>query len=260
MNDGAAWTAAKSPTHATLTGISFADSARGWAVGHDATILATSDGGHTWSKQWQGANLTDSFLDLLALDQTHVIAIGAYGLYVTSVDGGHTWKQRKIIADDYHLNRISRDTAGNLYIAGEHGTILRSRNRGASWVAIPTTYDGSFYGVLPLRSGALLAYGLRGRIFRSEDDGEHWNPVANAETELIATGVETSPGQVVLAGQLRALLVSTDDGRTFTRPDLGMLAGIAELLPLARGSLLSLGEAGAQRIDLRSPASDVSRK
>ena len=235
------------PTTATLTGVTFAGkTAHGWAVGHDALIVATTDAGTTWQKQWQGENLQDSFLDVLALDEQHVIAIGAYGLFVSTADGGKTWARRKITEEDFHLNRLTRGPGGDLYIAGEHGTLLRSSDHGATWQRIDSPYDGSFYGILPLDASTLLAYGLRGRIYRSEDNGASWAPVANEQRVLIATAVKLSNGFIVFAGQSRAGFISRDGGKSVAPWTTNTTSAIAELIALSDGSILALGEAGAQ--------------
>lgn len=240
------WQAAAVPATATLTGVSFAADARqGWAVGHDALILATTDGGLTWRKQWQGENLSDSFLDVLALDEKHVIAVGAFGLYLSTADGGHTWTQRRLLDDDYHLNRLTRGPTGTLYLAGEHGTLLRSRDRGATWTPIDSPYDGSFYGILPLGERALLAYGLRGRLYHSTDDGDSWRPVANDQRVLLATAVRLADETIVVAGQARSLFVSRDQAATVTAWSPEFKTAVAELLVTPDGTLLALGEAGA---------------
>lgn len=240
------WQAATAPTLATLTGVSFApDGKHGWAVGHDALILASSDAGRTWTKAWQGESLSDSFLDVLALTEQHVIAIGAYGLFLATTDGGRTWTRRKILEDDYHLNRLTQGPTGTLYLAGEHGTLLRSTDHGASWTRIGTTYDGSFYGILPVANTRLLAHGLRGRAFHSGDDGATWNPLAIDEPVLLATALKLRNGYLVLAGQSRALFVSRDNGRRYVPWSVGLTTAVAELLELADGTVLALGEAGA---------------
>lgn len=240
------WTAATVPTAATLTGVTFAPDARhGWAVGHDALILATTDGGQTWQRQWQGENLNDSLLDVLALDENHVIAVGAFGLYLSTSDGGRTWTPRRILDSDYHLNRLSRGPTGTLYLAGEHGTLLRSTDRGANWVPIDSPYDGSFYGILPLGERTLLAYGLRGRLYRSDDDGETWQALTNDQRVLLATAVRLPDGAIVIAGQARTFLVSRDQAATFTSWVAALPTAVAELLTLPDGTLLALGEAGA---------------
>jgi photosystem II stability/assembly factor-like uncharacterized protein len=245
-NAGLTWQAAAVPTAATLTGVSFAPgSAHGWAVGHDALILATADGGLTWRKQWQADNLQDSFLDVLALDVQHIIAVGAYGLFVTSGDGGLTWNRRKLSDDDFHFNRITRGLTGTLYLAGEHGTLLRSRDQGVSWAHIESPYDGSFYGILPLGERTLIAYGLRGRIYRSTDDGATWRAVPNEHRVLIATAVKVKGGVLAFAGQSRALFVSRDDGVSVIPWPTSFTSAVAELILLPDGTVLALGESGA---------------
>ncbi|MES2693446.1 MAG: YCF48-related protein, partial [Verrucomicrobiota bacterium] len=183
-----------SPTPTTLTAVSFAPaSSLGWAVGHDALILATTDAGKTWSRQYQGENIQDSFLDVLALDAQRVLAVGAYGLCVVTIDAGKTWARRKLSDDDYHLNRLSRGPTGTLYLAGEHGTLLRSTDAGATWSKIPTPYEGSFYGILPLTERAILAYGLRGHAYRSIDDGATWTQIPTPSPVLLATAAQLGP-------------------------------------------------------------------
>lgn len=245
-DNGASWQAALTAATATLTAVAFADDGRhGWAVGHDALILATTDGGHVWGKSWQGGNLQDSFLAVLALDARRVIAVGAYGLFAATDDGGRTWVRRKITDDDFHLNRISRGPTGTLYVAGEHGTLLRSADDGATWTRISAPYDGSFYGILPLDQHTLLAYGLRGRLFRSADDGAAWMPVVTPQPVLLATAAKLRGNLVVLAGQARTLLVSRDYGQTVTPWAAALETAIAEVVELPDGSILALGEAGA---------------
>jgi photosystem II stability/assembly factor-like uncharacterized protein len=249
-DSGLNWERAELPagTSATLTGVAFApDSRRGWAVGHDALILGTDDGGHTWSKQWQGDNLESSFLDVCAIDERHVIAVGAYGLCLTTEDGGHTWAPRKLVDSDYHFNRITRGPTGTLYLAGEHGTLLRSTDQGLTWVHLDTPYDGSFYGILPLGPTTLLAHGLRGRVYRTADDGTTWQPAALPQPALIATTVKTKTGTVFLAGQARAWYASHDGGKQFTPWSVDCTTAIAELLEAPDGAILAFGEAGVTR-------------
>lgn len=246
---GATWQQAASGTHATLTAVTFLPEGRqGWAVGHDAIILATTDAGLTWSQVYQGANLDDPLLDVCAVDATNLIAIGAYGQYVESRDGGKTWTTRRIQEDDYHLNRITRAADGTLFIAGEHGTLLRSDDNGETWEGIHTPYDGSFYGVLPLAGDSLIAYGLRGRIYRSEDRGDDWTAVANDRRVLLACALRLRSGAIVLAGQARMFFVSHDDGRTFAPWPAPLTTGVAELVEAADGTLLAFGEAGLSRL------------
>jgi photosystem II stability/assembly factor-like uncharacterized protein len=255
-DQAASWQRAGSPSRATLTGVSFAPVPpprpirQGWAVGHDATILVSADAGRTWVRQYQGENLNDSFLDVLALDEQRAISVGAYGLYVATGDGGKTWVRRKIRDEDSHLNRITRGPGGTLYLAGEAGTLLRSTDQGATWTPIRTTYEGSFYGVMPLDRRTLIAHGLRGHIFRSTDDGASWQKIPSPAPVLLAAGLQLRSNHLLLAGQARTVLVSRDYGKTFATFEHGLTTGVAELLELANGRFLALGEAGVSVLPL----------
>ena len=246
-DSGANWSAVSPPpdARATLTGVSFApDSPHGWAVGHDALILTTADAGLTWQKQFQGDDLESSFLDVCALDAQRALAIGAYGLAFATSDGGRTWSPRTIVDDDAHLNRITRAPDDTLYIAGERGTLLCSRDAGETWQRLESPYDGSFYGILPLADGVLLAYGLRGHVYRSTDAGETWQQIPLARPTLVATAIQTADNAIILAGQSRGLYLSRDSGESFTAWPDELTHAIAELLPLPDHTVLAVGESG----------------
>lgn len=250
-DEGESWRQVAAPTTATLTALSFApDGERGWAVGHDAIILQTQDGGRTWTQSWQGENLEDSFLDVCAVDATTVLAVGAYGFAMRSNDAGESWHPFSPQDDDSHLNRLTRAPDGRLYLAGERGTLLRSEDAGETWDPVPTPYDGSFYGVLPLQSSALLAHGLRGHAYRSEDDGESWSPVETNSESLLACAMETRTGTVLLAGQARTLLQSKDDAQRFAAPSAVPAPATAFLVETSAGRVLAFGEGGARFLTL----------
>ena len=252
-DNGRTWETISSPTRATLTGVAFATQAAprtGWAVGHDAVIIGTTDGGKTWAKSFQGENLQDSFLDVVVLDARRAIAVGAYGLFVATADAGKTWARRKISDDDTHLNRISRGPSGTLYLAGERGTLLRSTDQGATWTKLTAPYEGSFYGILPLDRRVIVAHGLRGHVFHSGDDGQTWQAVAAPAPTLLATAVRLRSGVTVFAGQTRTLFFNTTPTAPLTASTSPPASAIAELLELPDGHLLAVGEAGATLLDL----------
>lgn len=252
----APWRRAASPARTTLTGVSFppapaGQAARaGWAVGHEAVILATTDGGTTWTRQDGQGEPQDSYLDVLALDERRAIAVGAYGLYAATADGGATWERRRIRDGDAHFNRLSRGPTGTLFLAGEAGTLLRSRDAGATWTPLMAPYAGSFYGVLPLDRRTILAHGLRGRVYRSDDEGTTWQEIPPPATALLATAVRLRGNLILLAGSARGVALSRDYGRSFALLPGSPATAIAELLELADGRVLALGEAGATPVIL----------
>jgi photosystem II stability/assembly factor-like uncharacterized protein len=245
-DSGQSWELLSSPNRATLTGISFADGNCGWIVGHDGIILNTRDGGLSWTQQYNDNTL--SFLDVIAVDLRRALVIGSFGSFYLTEDGGSTWTQHKALAEDLHLNRITSSANGTLFIAGERGSLLLTTRNLHEFTPTPTGYEGSFFGVLPLDNNILLAYGLRGHVYRSESAEIAWQPIALKSTALIMTAVKLKDGTIVLAGQARAFFVSKDDGRSFHAWNPGLTTAVAELLEAPDGTLLALGEAGVTRL------------
>jgi photosystem II stability/assembly factor-like uncharacterized protein len=95
----------------------------------------------------------------------------------------------------------------------------------------------------------LLAYGLRGNLFRSTDFGDSWQPITlkagRGELEFgLAGATLVEDGSLVLVGNGGSVLRSTDDGQTFSvfnRSDRIALAGVSGL---ANGGLLLVGQGG----------------
>ncbi|MFA6954594.1 MAG: YCF48-related protein [Thermoanaerobaculia bacterium] len=248
---GATWRQAKVPTRATLTGVWFHDGKRGWAVGHDAVIVRTTDGGVTWERVHWDPGAESPFLDVLFVNESRGFAIGAYGaLYVTE-DGGKSWASEPISdEDDFHLNQIARSASGKLYIAAEAGAIYRSDDDGVSWTKLESPYDGSFFGVMPLESDALLIFGLRGHLLRSEDAGANWTAVDTGTVAMLNSGVLLPDGTIVVAGLGGVVLVSKDGGRTFSLHQQQTRAGIQAVVDAGGGRLLLAGEGGVRALAL----------
>jgi len=147
-------------------------------------------------------------------------------------DGGKTWAPLPTRAANprgLHLYGV-RVVDGQWFIAGEQGLLLRSGDGGATFTALASPYKGSFFGLLASRSGALLAYGLRGSVYRSADAGVSWDKVDLGTPLTLQAGIVRGDALTLLA-QTGELFTSTDDGRTFTRkaPPAGPLpaAGLA---------------------------------
>lgn len=259
---GKTWQQARVPVRAGLTALRFVDARIGWAVGHLGVILKTEDGGKTWALQLDGlraarallAAATDDasrraaqrlveegadkpWFDLEALDAQRAIAVGAYGLAMATRDGGRTWEPlplRAVNPRGLHLYgvRAVGGPGGAWVIAGEQGLLLRSSDDGVSFTALASPYKGSFFGLLATRSGALLAYGLRGSVYRLGDAGTSWDKVELGTPVSLQAGLERADrGELTLLAQNGELFVSTDDGHRFTRrpPPAGPLpaAGLA---------------------------------
>jgi photosystem II stability/assembly factor-like uncharacterized protein len=279
LDAGATWQQSQVPLSSDLTAVHFPSPEAGWAVGHDGVVLATTDGGVTWTKQLDGRMVNDlvladiqaklaanpesvelqnlaaeaarskeqgpdkPFLDVWFESDTTGYVVGAYGLLLKTTDGGKTWASWFDRADNPRLMNLYsiRPAAGALYVAGEGGTVLKLDPVAQRFVAVPVEYAGSLFGITDGGS-AVLVYGLRGNAFRSADGGTTWMKVDTKLRASIVGGTSLAPGVVVLADQGGRLAVSNDGGVTF------------DLIPLQRNiPLTSITHAGAGRLAVTGP-------
>ena len=266
------------PTQALLTGVCFMDARRGIAVGHDEVILATQDAGRTWQRTHYAPQAQQPLLDVACNPGGHAIAVGAYSAYLVSEDGGASWTERKFeprplptartavappsaaksgaarapetIGGGYHLNRIVAASASRLYIAAEAGHLYRSEDGGGSWVELPSPYQGSFFGVLPLTRDALLAYGLRGNLFSSQDAGGSWQRIDTGTAAMLDGAATFGDGAVAIVGLSGVVLVSHDGGKSFALLQQDDRKGLSAALAPNAYTLVTVGEAGARLIRL----------
>ena len=257
-DDGARWTQAEVPTRALLTAVHMHDERTGWAVGHDAVILRTGDGGETWTLVHQAPEEELPLLDVWFRDERTGFAVGAYGYFLATDDGGETWTSRAISEDDFHLNALvpvaddgsesNRPGPQRLYIAAEAGVAYRSDDGGVTWSELPSPYAGSWFGGLAPGGDRVLLAGLRGHLFRSGDGGGTWTEVATGTQATLTGAVRLPSGSIVITGLEGSVLISDDGGRSVTVRRLPSRQGISASLPLADGGVLLIGEFGVRRL------------
>jgi photosystem II stability/assembly factor-like uncharacterized protein len=246
-NDGRSWMQAETPTSASLTALRFADDKRGWAIGHMGIVLHTADGGKTWVKQLDGIEaarlslaaaqksgderaIRDAeylvkdgadkpFFDLCLINDHTLFIIGAYNLALRSDNGGRTWTAwQGHIANPRALHLYAMRAVGDaLFIAGEQGLLLKSADGGETFTPLESPYKGSWFGMIAETDGSLLAYGLRGNVYRTSDQGQTWQQAVSATPATISAGTELADGRLVLVSQAGEILVSGDHGLNFTR-------------------------------------------
>jgi photosystem II stability/assembly factor-like uncharacterized protein len=284
---GKRWTQSSTPVGVTLTAVTFATDRVGWAVGHSGVILVTHDAGRTWTRQLDGrsmlaalqneleptpkaptpgaagsgADSTDPIqqliddgpdkplLAVLALDTHNVLAVGAYGLFLVTNDGGSHWHLRLDLSaatKGKHLYAV-RPLGGQLFFAGEAGTLCRSDRLTTPLVPTPSSYSGSFFGLVRTAPGGLIAYGLRGHAMISSDAAQSWRSLDVGTAGSINAGLLLRDGRILLATETGEIRVSTDDGRTFLPVPIPASYSFSDLIE-TRDGVIAVGSRGIVRI------------
>ncbi|MEQ1440281.1 YCF48-related protein [Fontimonas sp. SYSU GA230001] len=284
--DGRQWQQVPVPVDATLTRLRFLDSQRGWAVGYDGTVLATTDGGRSWSLLQHDASWAKPYFDILFFDPDHGLLAGANGALLATADGGRTWTPvaTDALEDQPNLYNLVPLNDGSLLLAGERGFLARSTDRGATWQRLRSPYTGSYFGALAVGARGAVIFGLRGNAFHAADvaavpslsaadlqamndaalDPEAasagngngpvsavpgWTPLRSGEFESLFGGTVAADGRVLLFG-MNGHIMQAD-----------LASGELRRLPVAPdnnmnagvatdGDVIVVGTAGVQRLAL----------
>lgn len=247
---GKSWRQAQSvPTTTTLTSASFVDERQGWAAGHGGVIIATKDGGETWSVLAGKLDGPEILFSVWFKDANRGMAVGPYGYAIETADGGKTWSRRELAQGEdgeRHLNQIFAAPGGTLLIAAEAGTVFRSVDGGRSWATIKVPYKGSLWGGLALSDGTLLLYGMRGHVLRSTDKGASWTDAVAGTDQSLTGAAQFADGTLVLVGLGGAVARSRDGGRTFETTISSERTSYTTVVEGAGGTPVLFGPAGVQ--------------
>lgn len=272
-DQGATWQQATVPVSSDLVAVSFPSPQRGWAVGHDGVVLATTDAGASWRKQLDGYRVGElmlayyksrgdahwtaeaerflaqgaesPFLDVWFADETTGFVVGAFNLILRTTDGGETWTPWLDRTDNpqaLHLYAI-RPAAGALWVTGEQGLVLRLDATDERFHAVETPYKGSYFGVTGT-SGAVIVFGLRGNAYRSTDLGASWTKLDTGLEEGLTAAASDGDQAVVLASQAGRLLKSQDGGAHFAPLKLARPVPASAVQPVGSGAVIVAGARG----------------
>jgi len=220
-----------------LAAVQFVDSGHGWVAGA-GRIMATSDGGASWTRQYAGrADLNQ--VDFV--DGDHGWAAGG-GTLLRTADGGATWTalaepcQGELSSVHFVSPAVGYAVAaapsgslspGGPYTTATGGTLLRTGDGGATWSAVTSAPANPQSACFANADDGYL--GTPGRIWRTTDGGGHWtlaltepassgNPTTPADTPEIqcagATGLwALFLGQGAATGHAPYLAYASQDGR-----------------------------------------------
>lgn len=279
---GQHWQQMPCPVSSDLTAVKFLDASHGWIVGHDAVVLKTSDGGKSWQRMLDGRGvlklLKDTYgaqgrapnpavaedverasvqsatpgvlpyplLDVWFSSPSNGFVVGAFGLILHTADGGASWTPWIERTANIRMNHIYAigGSGGVTWLAGEQGLLRKLEAGATSFSTVDSPYQGSFFG-LRVEAGRLVAHGLRGNAYISQDGGSRWQ---KAELPTAANIVAALPAQgddLLFVAQNGEVFGSRGDGsavRAMTVERRGEVYGAA----VNGGALVVTGLSGAR--------------
>lgn len=158
--------------------------------------------------------------------KNHGYALGAYGMILETENGGKDWVPiLENVENDgfYHIFDFAPlPEQGKFFASGEAGLLIEgdiNQEIGRKVETIP--WEGSFFTIIDAANGDLVMGGLRGKMFQTNDVGATWNVVKKPPTSAIVDSTRLSDGRLVAAGIGGEVLVSKDNGASFTNVPVG---------------------------------------
>lgn len=289
-DEGRTWQQVDSPVSSDLVQVRFRDERNGWIVGHDALVMHTTDGGDSWQVQLDGRRLLTllnayygpraekgdesaaqmlkevamaastsatpdvlaaPFLDVMFDEHGSGFAVGAFGMLLHSTDNGQNWEPWIERSDNdrrMHLYGLA-EHAGTFYIGGEQGLLLRLDGQQQRFVKIDTPYTGTYFGVRAF-DHLLLAYGLRGNLLASRDDGQQWQPVETRLNSSLVSIVEQGNALIVVSQEGQLVSVDRQSLQVSPLTDARVGEVYAATATKQAGSLVVTRFSGAKVIDI----------
>jgi photosystem II stability/assembly factor-like uncharacterized protein len=176
-----------------LNGVSCPTASSCIAVGGGGLILATTNGGSTWTQQSSG--VTDSINGVSCPTASICYAAGDFGEIYKTTNGGASWSvQRTVLV---FFAGISCPDAMTCYAAGGGGDVIRTVDGGATWAASSTPDPYNLFAISCSSTTSCAAVGANGAIVTTTN-GTSWAVAANANNVLY--GVSCTPNHCAAVG------------------------------------------------------------
>jgi photosystem II stability/assembly factor-like uncharacterized protein len=220
------WTVQRRPF--SLYSVHFVNPTMGWAVGWGGLaggglILATSDGGATWTTQREvpGAILDSVWF----VNLTTGWAVGEHGLILATSDGGRAWRPQPS-GTDARLRAVHFVSPVAGWSVGDHGVVLATSDGGVSWQRqAGGDSPRILYSVHFVNATAGWAVGSGGWMLVTRDGGRAWLKRPSKTENDLHSVYFASPAVGWAVGDGPSLLATHDSGMTWSlqkpnfRPD-----------------------------------------
>ncbi len=159
-------------TTSRLAAVDFVDAAKGWAVGPPGIVLATGDGGVSWSSQ--ALPVERVFEDVFFIDAERgwVAGDNIGGAHVArTTDGGANWELLDSGKGGTALAFVDEATG---WMVGQNGRIRATTDAGSTWTTQTSGTFEALWGVDFTSETNGWACGSGDTLLRTVDGGENW--------------------------------------------------------------------------------------
>lgn len=186
-------------------------------AGNDGVLLASRDGGDSWSRQQLAAG--DAIIDLDACPDGSFIALGFDNRLWHADADGQRWSAVELPSEEQMMTAACAPD-GAWWAAGSFSTLLSSRDQGANWTDSTLDEDAVLTGLQFLDGGRAVLTGEFGKVFSSANNGASWEPAGELPDEFYPHAAHFRSLEEGWVGGLNGFIYHTvDGGQNWQRQD-----------------------------------------
>jgi photosystem II stability/assembly factor-like uncharacterized protein len=211
---------------------------------HPSTLLATSDGGSTWSTLAP----CDLAQALAMTAASHALYVGCNGAVARTSDGGQSWTRLPNVGWD--IRRLLLLSGESSIVIGSDQGLYRTSNGGATWASVSSSVYSSILTNFTVRGPTILTAVQDFSPILTFDGGTTWQqPVVNSPSPPVGEDgqvlINPSNASYCYAYTTAGYQYSTDGCRTFRTTGLPALGFV---------TYVGAGGADIVAVDPRAPA------
>jgi photosystem II stability/assembly factor-like uncharacterized protein len=161
-----------------MSALYFIDSLKGWVIGTGGKIIASDDGGFTWSPQNSGtANTLGS---IYFMNNEIGFASGYNRTLLSTHNKGITWVSIPVVSDTGTIySSLCSDSQKNLYFISNYGEVFCSQDSGLSWQNKFNMHQWGFTYLNYSNDPICFSMKFMGNtLYKSTDGGTVWQALA----------------------------------------------------------------------------------
>lgn len=218
-NAGETWQQIASPVDVTLTSIAFSSNDEAWIVGHESTILHSTDGGKSWAIKRYKPEEERFYMAVQFFTPEQGYILGTDGELWATKNGGDSWDLTILSVEEWyqnHLFDIAKVGQSKLVVA-ERGGVFYAKDNASAWQPVPSPYVGSYFGVATLNNQFLL-FGMSGQMYLLHPETLVWSKI-NTSTDqfLLASTSGSNKQREIVVGRGGTILFIQKDGTLLKR-------------------------------------------
>jgi photosystem II stability/assembly factor-like uncharacterized protein len=189
----------------------------GWAVGDGGLVRRTTNQGASWTPQ--DAGTLNALYGVAVFDADHVWAVGDGGTVVATSDAGATWSLVQTGAPRLYAVHFSDEFTG--LAVGQRGAIVATTDGGQTWAVVASGTSAHLRALAGFGTTRAWASGSSGTILRSTDAGATWLPCNTPVTATLYAIAFRDALEGWAAGEGGTLLHTADGGANWTLEGTG---------------------------------------